>query len=199
MNKGDSLKERLLLEAFKCFLANNYDKVSLKDIEVAGEFTRGVTYYYTRGKFDLFCQVMDEFVLKKLDIKNKMTLVEGVSLHDFIQQQIQGIQRTMDKLFELTGSNSNSYMFLIYQASKSYPGFNEKYTKNGEAELNVWKEVIKNAVLQNEIVNVDIETTATMFRSLHLGMAYDQSFTTGLQTEQLRHLFLSLYNQIKKN
>lgn len=197
MEKRDSRKDELLLEAFKCFLISNYDKVSLKDIEVAAGFTRGVIYYYSRGKLDLFCQVIDEYILKKLNIKNKIILTENISLYNFIQEQIQGIQRTMNKLFELTGSDSNSYMFLIYQASKNYPGFNEKYAQSGQIELNIWKKVIMDAIKKNEIKNVDIETTAVMFRSIHLGLAYDQSFTTGLNPEYLKKIFMSLYEQIK--
>lgn len=197
MNKGESSKEKLFLAAFKCFLNNNYDKVSLANIEKEAGVTRGVTYYYSRNKQDLFCKVMDEFILNKLNIKNKLTLIEGVSLLDFINHQIEGIQKTMEHLFELTGSNSNSYMFLIYQGSKYYPDFNKKYAQNSEFEIDVWKKVIENAIIQKEILNVDIDNTAEMFRYIHLGMAYDHSFINGLDTNHLRTIFLALYNSIK--
>lgn len=190
-------EENIFLNSFKLFLQYNFEKVSMARIENATGNSRTAIYYYAKNKEDLFMKVIDRYILRPLDVKNKVPDT-NLSLYEFIAKQIEGIKRTMLNLMKLSGSNSNSYMNLIFQAAKYYPGFREKYTALSNAELQIWKEVIRNAVMKEEVrADIDVDLEAMNFRFDHLGMACDMNFSTGLDADRLLRLWMYNYNRIR--
>ena len=104
----------------------------------------------------------------------------------------------MANLNKLSGSHSNSYMNLIFQAAKYYPGFREKYTDLSNEELQIWEKVIRNAVVKGEVrADIDVELEAMNFRFNHLGMACDMNFSAGLDPDRLLRVWMYNYNRLR--
>lgn len=191
-------EDNILQHAFKLFLQNNFEKVSMSRIENATGNSRTAIYYYAKSKEDLFIKVIDRFVLQPLDVKNKVPNTDS-TLYDFIARQIDGVKRTMRNLMKMSENNSNSYMNLIFQAAKYYPGFGEKYMALSEEELDIWKKVIRNAIIKEEVRgDIDIEMEAMNFRYAQLGMACDMSFANGLDPDRLLRVWMYNYNRIRQ-
>ena len=69
-------KERLILGAFKLFLFNNFEKVTIADIEKETGVSRGSIFYYVESKEELFGIVVDKFIFEAQSLKQKMNTNE---------------------------------------------------------------------------------------------------------------------------
>ena len=58
-----SHKEELYNVAFRLFILDSFDGVSIPDIEKASGFTRGAIFYYADTKQALYKQVMEHYLL----------------------------------------------------------------------------------------------------------------------------------------
>ena len=55
-----------------------------------------------------------------------------------------------------------------------------------EKEYDLWRQIITNAKETGEIYSgVDVEKTASIFRQIYWGLAFEMSFTVGLDTQKL--------------
>ena len=191
-------KERITEEAFKLFLNNNYEKVSISDIEAAVGKTRGAIFYFFKNKEEIFIEVIDTYLIKTQDPKVKFQYDESTSLKQFINLYISGINTTMSKMLSISVVNIYKQYFSLYlQASRIYPNFSEIMTQNSIEEVNLWEKVIARAIKNKEIKAVDTKHYATLFRSCFLGLAFDRCLLYGLNTEELYTIYLTIYNQIK--
>ena len=191
-------KERITEEAFKLFLNNNFEKVSISDLEHAAGKTRGAIFYFFKNKEEIFNEVVDIYLIKTQDPSVKLNYDESMSLEQFIHQYINGINTTMSKMLSISVVNIYKQYFSLYlQASRIYPNFTEIMTRNSVEEINLWEKVIKRAIQTKEIKLVDTRHYATLFRSCFLGLAFDRCLSYGLNTEELLSIYQCIYNQIK--
>ena len=67
-----------------------------------------------------------------------------------------------------------------------------------QKEHELWRKVIQKAKNNGEIKqDTDVKKTASLFRQVFLGMSYEQSFLNGLDVEELKDKFDSLYSLLK--
>lgn len=193
-------ENQLLLTAFKLFLSNNYEKVTIAMIEKESGITRKTLYRHLGSKDNMFIKVCDKYIFDVQDIEKKISASPDMSLHDFILSYVSGVNATMVKMLSLSIVNIyKNYFFLIMQASTYYPGFKERITALNMNEYNCWKKILTRAVKSKEIKsNIDIDAVATQFRCVFLGMSFEHSLTYGLNTDMLLSTYLTIYNQIKK-
>lgn len=191
-------KERILEEAFKLFLNNNFEKVSISDLEHAVGKTRGAIFYFFKNKEEIFNQVIDTFIIKTQNPHEKFNVDENISLEQFIFQYINGINRTMARMLSLSVVNIYQQYFSLYlQASRIYPNFSEIMTRNSLEEINLWEKVIRQAIHTKEIKDINTRHYATLFRSCFIGLAFDRCLCYGLNTEELFAIYQDIYHQIK--
>ena len=191
-------KERIIEEAFKLFLKNNFEKVSISDLERSVGKTRGAIFYFFKNKEEIFNEVIDTYIIKTQSPSEKFNFDANISLEQFIYQYINGINTTMSKMLSLSVVNIYKGYFTLYlQASRIYPDFAEIMTRNSVEEINLWEKVIDQAILSKEIKEVNTRHYATLFRSCFLGLAFDRCLSYGLNTEELLVLYQNIYNQIK--
>lgn len=131
--KGTETKALIRETAFKLFLTKEYNMVPLKDIEQSLNLSRGCMSYHYPTKQELFMDVIDQYILRKQDVDNKMQNSENLSLYDFINYYIDNVKHTMDYLYQFILPNANTngtraYMSLILQAEKFYPNFTKETT-----------------------------------------------------------------------
>ena len=191
-------KDRIVQEAFKLFLNNNFEKVSISDLEQAVGKTRGAIFYFFQNKEEIFNQVIDTYIIKTQNPHQKYKYSGDISLQQFIYRYVNGINDTMSKMLSLSVINIYKNYFALYlQAARIYPDFSQIMTQNAIEELGIWEKVLLNAVQKKEIKKIDTNRYAILFRSCFLGLAFDRCLTHGLNTEELLQLYLEIYNQIK--
>ncbi|MBN2769064.1 MAG: TetR/AcrR family transcriptional regulator [Spirochaetes bacterium] len=193
-------KEKIIEEAFKLFLSNNFEKVSVSDLEHAIGKTRGAIFYFFKNKEEIFNEVVETYLIKAQDPTVKYIYEDDMSLKQFISMYINGINTTMSKMLSISVVNIYKQYFSLYlQASRIYPNFAEIMTQYSIDEINLWEKVIKRAIQTKEIKAIDTRHYATLFRSCFLGLAFDRCLSYGLNTGELLDIFHTLYNQIKLN
>lgn len=202
MNKNNR-KERLYKAAFRLFMTKHYDSVSINDIENESGMTRGAIVYYAGSKLNLFHEVVKHYLVDKQDLKNKITSMTFETLADFINNYVDGCQRTMNGicciLDELPVCNvSRYYISLILEMSSYFPDLHENYLENRNKELALWISQITKAIERNEIRDdIDIVNTAKHFMSIFYGQALLDSLSMGLNTVELRSQMLNLYKLLR--
>ena len=64
-------KNNILLQAFKLYLANNVDRVTVEDLEKNTGASRGAIFYHFQNKENIFNTVCDTFFFSDLtDVSN---------------------------------------------------------------------------------------------------------------------------------
>lgn len=220
--KGSETKALIRKTAFKLFLSNDYSTVPLKAIESCLNLSRGCLAYHYSSKQELFVDVMDEYILKKQDVRHKMKDSDHLSLLEFIEHYINKVDHTMEHLSDLLQYNadknqstlddtekqtvdhldinnaSRAYLALGLQAGKYYDGFYEKIDIITDSDIEKWAKIIENAKASGEIrADYPTKLLAEQFRYIFLGQSYAESFKKGLDPQHLRQTLLGLYNLVK--
>lgn len=193
-------REEILLASYRLFLMNNFEQVTINQIERESGFTRKTLYRYFGAKENLFIEVCNRFILRTQDIELKISSVNDLdNFHGFIMKYIAGIEIVMKKMFDLGISNIyKHYFFLIMQANIYYPNFKDKVAELNRKEYQRWELEILKAINNKEFKeDIDVELTAIQFRSVFLGMSFEKSLADGLNVSLLLKTYLNIYNQIK--
>jgi len=192
-------KELILREALKLFASNNYEKVTVVDLESATGMSRGAIFYHTKNKAQLFNMVVDKYYFLAQDPEKKIRFDSNTKLIDFIHNYIEGVNKTMNYMRAESFPNMNQIFYsFILQASKYYPGFAEKHKRIMYGEHSLWVKRLKYAQEIGEIKSdVSVDNLAGLFSFTFKGMAWEQSFLEGLDTSELLASYLQLYSLIK--
>ena len=198
-------REEVIDKAFKVFLKMNYEKASISTLAKAcGVVKTGVVYYFPH-KLDLFMAVADKYAIQMQTPSNKFA-EPAETLAEFIDQYVAGVRTAMNrivKLVECSVDNNDScpnfyYFHFLSQVRMYYPGVREKMENTFQKEHELWRKVIQKAKNNGEIKqDTDVKKTASLFRQVFLGMSYEQSFLNGLDVEELKDKFDSLYSLLK--
>lgn len=195
-------KAEIYKNAFRLFLQDNYEKVTVVKLEKAiGLSCRGI-YHHTKDKLGLFKAVVDTYILEPHKAENKFVYGEDISLQEFLNVFIAGVDKTMDYLSNELGVDrkecAKCYFQFLIQAHKYYPGFAEKAEAIFEKDQLMWQKVIDRAMASGEIrKDIATEVIIDMFRMAHMGMSYAQAFSTGLDTGRLKRHFDAVYKLLK--
>lgn len=190
-------REQITEEAFKLFLNNNFEKVSISAIENATGKTRGAIFYFFKNKEEIFIEVINTYMIEIQDPFQKFTFDKNMSLNQFINRYVNGINTTMSKMLSLSVVNIYKQYFSLYlQASRIYPNFSAIMTQNSIKETDLWEKVIKRAIETKEIKKVNTRHYATLFRSCFLGLAFDRCLSYGINTEELSAIYQTIYSQL---
>lgn len=201
--KGSETKALIRETAFKQFLTKDYSMVPLKDIEKSLNLSRGCMSYHYPTKQELFIDVIDQYILRKQDVDNKLQTSKAMSLYEFIEHYIVDVERTMNYLtqFILPEAKTNgtrAYMNLILQAEKFYPNFTKETTIITQKELLLWERILKQAQNEGEInKQYDCRYLAKLFKYLFFGQSYNDALENGLNIPELKKQFIFIYNLIK--
>ena len=104
----------------------------------------------------------------------------------------------MNKLIELNIDDSKGYFSLIYQALQYYPGFGEKITNIFFENQKRWEEIVRVAQDSGEVKqSCDPKLAAQEFRYIYSGLSFERSLLSGLDVNELRELYYSIYNKIR--
>ncbi|MDR2919337.1 MAG: TetR/AcrR family transcriptional regulator [Tannerella sp.] len=187
----------ILKESFKLFAGSRYEHVTVADIERATKLTRGAIFYYMANKEHLFKEIADKYIFNQ-ELTSKGNKQNLASFIDSFIGQLKDLKKQMKSLGV---KNANyAYINIINQATHYYPDYIKESKKNEKKELNIWIEVVQNAISSGEIVK-DTNSTAigSIFYHLYAGFSYKSIFLPdGIDIDQLQKTFDTVYQMIKK-
>ena len=200
-------REEILQNALQLFMSMNYEGVSLQMIAHSVGLTKTGIFNYYPTKLDLFIAVADRYLFHLQDPANKFAPSDG-SLRDFIDKYVEGVERTMGEIVRLgniqrekmPGELANAgYFHLFQQVLFYYPDGKRKLHEWMEKEYQLWCNTIRGGVERGELrQDTDILEAAALFRQVFIGLAYQMSFSDGLDVGILRHRFLYIYGLLKR-
>lgn len=187
----------ILKESFKLFAGDRYEQVTVADIERATKLTRGAIFYYMANKEHLFKEIADKYIFNQelTSDDNKQNL--ATFINSFIDQ-LKNLKKQMKSL----GVKNADYAYtnIINQAIYYYPNYIKEAKKKEKKELNIWIEVVQNAIDSGEISkSTNSMTVGNIFYNLYAGFSYKSIFISdGVDMDQLQSAFDSIYQMIKK-
>jgi len=194
-------KDRLLQEAYKLFASKPYDQVTFTDLEKATKLSRGAILYHIQNKENLFRQVLDKYLINRHTKYFILKYNPTISLKCFIEALIAVYAKEVEIEKSIGIANINLALLNILSSAFSiFPEMRPQMDVWCNSEVNLWKQVLENALQQNEIKpDTDIERTAEMFYTVYLGLAY-RGITKphGFEVEKAEKEFFMLYGAIKK-
>jgi AcrR family transcriptional regulator len=210
---SNNTKEKIYREAFKLFMSKPYESVTIRDIENAIGMTRGAIFYYVKDKEELFREVIEKFYVKNQSLTSKIEIEElkpDMSLKEFIDVYIKGIEKAIKKIYEFAGiAKTNTgreelaridrfYLSIALITDFYLKDFHKKIEEILTEEKNSWNFFIQRAIASGEVKpGTNAKLYSELFSSLYLGITFNDAFYGGIDTQHLKELFLMLYNQIK--
>ncbi len=192
-------KDRIIFEAFKLFCLKPYDQVKFSDIEKATNLSRGAILYHFKAKENIFYRAIEDYILNRNSIKS-IEEEKRKNLKLFIDAFIDFARQ--NKLQMKKWGIKNMNMALLHVESSAYtfyPEMQEKAAKWYNEELQVWQEVITNALKNNEIKNnINPKVIAQLFEKIYFGLSFlSVPKLQGVEIEELQEDFDSIYNLLK--
>ena len=198
-------RDQLLIAAFKLFISVNYEKASFAELgKMLGMSKAGIFKYY-ENKQQLFIAVVDKFWFSMQNPANKFMETNG-TFADFIDEYVNGVQRTMDKLGKLVGADETPgalpyharYFHYLFQLLQYDPNAKEKLRNLADADYAYWRAAIQRAIATGELrKDVDVEEAIVMFRQVYMGLSFEMAFLGGLDTRLLSKHLHAIYSLLK--
>ncbi|MFT3903621.1 MAG: TetR/AcrR family transcriptional regulator [Niabella sp.] len=181
-------------------MKKNYKDVIIVDIEKATGMSRRAVFYYVKDKNELLGTVVDQFILTRQNIHNKITPIGNNSFKEFIDSYLQGVINTMEAIAKAEVDNIlRSYFGLIFNSVSYYDGFAQKTAQMLSLEISVWEKFIEMGMQSGELKSdINPKITALNFQSIFYGLAFISSLNAGMKTDELRNCFNEYYNSIRK-
>lgn len=195
MSKGETSRQKILVEAFKLFATLPYERVSFSVMEKAIGISRGSMIYYFKNKEGLFREVVHTFVYGASSLKAVPDAYK-LSLCSFYNYFIETLEREQKLMSSLGIVNVNEAMMRIENSALTYiPDFKEQTLRWYEEELQIWKSVIENAIATGEIRNqIDPVATSHFYEDCYIGRSFHGVFTkSGYDISKLKQTYDLIY------
>ncbi|NDW08516.1 TetR/AcrR family transcriptional regulator [Dysgonomonas sp. 520] len=198
-------KKKILDKAFSLFLTQNYDSVSMREIQDAAQISRGAIYHHFKSKEEIYETVVNEYLLPMFSSYMLIPEEEKKTLQATIEASLKYRQSHIATLKEIAASNNklNDFYFFkfIFQATEHSKEFNEKANLLYEKEFLGWRNVVQTAMRTGEIrPDIDIDFVAQQFVISPFGLGLSMAFNkyVHITTTELRTIYLKLYTLLKK-
>jgi len=165
-------REYIIDEAFKLFLRQSYEAVSISIISDSIGLTKGALYHHFENKEELFRAVIDKHFKEIVPV---VVNSDTITLKDYIEVCVKHTEKILRHIFsdneQFTPLN---YMSLIADCFRHYTGFTEAKFGYIDNEIKVIKQILDHAIERGEIRNdIDTNIVALQMFSLNIGMASD--------------------------
>lgn len=191
-------RDFIIDEAFKLFLANNYEAVSISLISNAIGFTKGALYHHFRNKEELFHAVID----KHLPMPSIEVDEETITLKAYTEACITHAGMILRSIFK-NGENFSpiNYLSLIADSFRHYEEFGREKTRTIKKDNEMARRIIERAIRRGEIRdNINVPAVASQYFSITIGLAGDIMMNSSTESaiRSLREQLRELYNLLKK-
>lgn len=201
ITRMNELRDKILRRAMILFLSQNYDDVSILDIQEAVGCSRGGLYHYFSSKERIFEEVVNKYFLPALSNFSLSTKKQPSSLLDAIIDSVSFKNNYIGLFKKATSNKLADYHFFkfMFQVGDHYPGFRKIADKIIAQEIFAWKEIIVKAIQSGELrTDLDVDFMAEYFVMLPFGKGLYKSFNDGLSSNDIKISYMNFYNLIKK-
>jgi AcrR family transcriptional regulator len=186
-------KDFIIEKAYKLFLNNSYDSVSVTDICNAIEMSKGALYHHFANKNELFKAVIDSHI-SKMKVRNDFS-----TLQEYLEYKIETATKLIERVSEHEFLPLN-YISLIIDAMRNYPDIQDIKEQLFYFEMEEVKLILNAAIVSGEIrSDINVEPTAQNLMTLTLGVAANLLRKTSkeLSIEAFRNQLFEYYNMLK--
>lgn len=197
-------RKKILDKSFGLFLNENYDSVTMQQIQEASQVSRGAIYHHFKSKEDIFKEIVDIYLLPIFSSFSSITEEEKGTLLNTIYASIkcrQNHQLVLKEVVPFKMSDFYLYKF-IFQATEQYPEFSEQVNSLSEKEFNGWRNIIQAAMRTGEIrSDIELDYVSQSLMTIPLGLGVFSAFSNyiNINTKDIRTSYLKFYNLLKKN
>lgn len=189
--KSNRQKNMIRETAFRLFFTDTFQSVTLKRIEQQLGISRGCVMYHYYSKQEIFSDVVDFYIINRLNILSFPDTHNSDSLKHYLHELITSMQETFTSLIsevfpEGKSDFLKSLMGFIAQAEKYYPGFHQ-FLQSFKDRLNdCLVQMIEKAKLTGEIKpDIDSKIQSELFQSIIVGKLFinahaEDSYMNGL-------------------
>lgn len=195
-----TLKENILKKAMILYMTRPYSEVTVKEIQNAVGCSRGVLYHHFINKEQIFEAVVKKFILPAFSNFSIIPQEKKSTLWDAIHASVEFRTNYIDLFQEVISDKLIDYSFfkLIFHIGEHYEGFTELVNQSINKELEVWREIVGNAIKQGEIrTSLDTDFVSQYFALLPYGLGLVRAFEQGLNSEDIKTSYIKFYNLIK--
>lgn len=121
-------RDLILKEAFKLFLQNNIEKVTVPELERVTKLQRGAIFYHFKDKEAIFKEAIDTYFFSPLNIFHPLRPEKTHSLDEYWKQKMEHLNRISAwfKKERVAFNPYFSFFHLAEQASLIIPSFRKR-------------------------------------------------------------------------
>jgi len=164
-------REYIIDEAYKLFLNQSYEAVSISIISDAIGFTKGALYHHFKNKEELFKAVIDKhFTIPSISVD-----VDHITLKEYTEASIEHVRKILMSIFKQDEKFVFvNYLSLITDSFRHYESFAQEKLNFIDKELGNVKAIISHAIKLGEIrSDINVHVVALQYFSLSMGLAGD--------------------------
>jgi AcrR family transcriptional regulator len=204
---GKASKETILLGALKLFLTKPYEMVTVTALENTTKKSRGAIFYHIKDMRELLEILSKKYFDNIQGVQSWVTedfLKKDISLLEFIDMYIAELDKKISFLYDVSKIDKHStkisrfYLSLSLNIGYYLKDHNKKMYNNIQKEKEAWAYIIQKAIERGEVKpNINAKLLGELFTSIFLGKLYHEAFKNGMDTKELKELFMDAYEQIK--
>lgn len=191
----------ILQEAYKLFLTNNVEKVTIEELERVSQKVRGTIFYHFKNKQNVFKSVVDEIFFPSLSIPvNIQEIIHTVSLRQFLELYKSPEKRAINQIQEIyhIDQPEMSYYNFVFQAHRYYEDFDKRINNVMYSDIETWKTVIENAKKNKELsCNYSTKELIILFTSFVTGLPIKEKYYNSRNLDYNQTL-IKLYSFIQR-
>ncbi|MEI7500880.1 MAG: TetR/AcrR family transcriptional regulator [Bacteroidota bacterium] len=191
-------RDFIIDEAYKLFLTQSYEAVSISMISNAIGFTKGALYHHFRNKQELYRAVID----KHFPITSVTVDLDNITMEEYTGICIDHTHKILKAIF---GNEEKfipvNYLSLIADCFRHYEGFAENKALVIDKAVKDVEVVLKNAINRGEIRgDINVKVVALQYFSLSIGLAGDLIRNSSVKSamNSLKDQLNQLYYLLKK-
>lgn len=191
-------RDFIIDEAYKLFLTQSYEAVSISMISNAIGFTKGALYHHFRNKQELYRAVID----KHFPITSVTVDLDNITMEEYTGICIDHTHKILKAIF---GNEEKfipvNYLSLIADCFRHYEGFAENKALVIDKAVKDVEVILRNAIKRGEIrSDINVEVVALQYFSLSIGLAGDLIRNSSVKSamNSLKDQLNQLYYLLKK-
>jgi len=158
----ESLRQEILDAAREMFLAEGYERVSMRRIAEKIEYSPTTIYLHFRDKADLFHHLCEETFAKLLDVHSRLAKTEG----DPVELLRKGLRAYVD--FGLAYPNHYTLSLIVPQPPGAHAGEMAEASPTGDASFDFLRRAVANCTGSGAFRPCDVETVSqSLWSAVH--------------------------------
>lgn len=149
--KGDETKKLIREKAFSLFAKKGFKNVTMKDICIQTELSRGGLYRHYNSTHEIFSEIIDSLMnAQDNELADKMK--KGVPATKILEEILERYKHEM-----LDIDNSLSLAIFEFYSENQSPIENNALLKQYQSSVSIWKEFMTYGIQRQEFKNIDCE------------------------------------------